>query len=1290
MNRRIALLILVLGVGALSAGLGAGAGAPPLPKGAELVFEDSFQRAELGKDWQVEKGSWELKGKANDRSVFGAGDGGTLVCTRPIGADMRIEYTAWSPHPGDRSLWLGFAKAPTGDGYQWRNGYLFQYGSYYSTRNAVQRRGAMLAGPLDAPMPVANKKSRVVVHKQGVALEMFIDGQKVFDIRDRNAGGNRRIEGRHFGFYIWGDGVHFSDVKAYRLPVSEAAEPHPLVNRLVDFEKDQAGKAPAAVVPAQSGGCTATVVDEPTFVYRPKQGEVLVRDLCVRLHDTAAGEEAHAGCHFTFDPILSGQIEVELLARSYEGRPLEVTLLGKGLAPLASVYIDAKGEFWAGAPKGGPRRLKNTIEYIHRGGESARLWLQPQRWFTVRLGFDARRGTFGVALVNFFTGFYIDGMSWVTLGEGLPLNAAGQPATGLRVRTLDRAEFLVDNIIVYGPCAETVNGKHLDLPLRTSLGLGFPLRKDPFTLGVFSHRNMPKGRGWNKTPRKRRRPTPAFVAAGARYSKLLVRQAAVAESAQEVERILSHLGDPTKEGTTQVRRARGVVAKARKSLDRLEEAYRAFGSAYVDGMDAKQLKASFEPLATTLGGELSALANELQGVVAGLATLRSRVPAAADGVSLPDRSKHELTWRDGRFRRNNVPDCYFPYHGQPIGKLAPLLGIDLDRYVVAMAGFHAAWARVPADWLQKHGPESDVWCTGRFGKPRPKPYHKGYGGNVYSGLNFWNDEVLGMMFDMGRSRAEALRKAYGNRIKECTIAAEGNTQATSGETGFNPSAVKAFRDWLRDRYGTIKRLNAAWGAAHASFDQIDQGAYKKDKPNGLLYDFQRFRQDGYWRWLGQFMKGFRTALPDVPIANDFNTPIGGMSATYGYDLTRMFEVYDIVGCHSYDIARRWPTYRLMDSLRKAYDKPIGNAEWGLGSRMPRMFDENAYLVHGLTDLFNAVAWGHSLWHVWYGPHPGWSEGFEFIEHRFDGVTLRYSSGCFPVAMARCRRIGRVAQEVPTVDPPIAILESTASFYNDLGVRSGMLSVAKAFEKERFPHDFLFERLLLDGRQSLAGKKLVVVPVGLCMPDRLQERLVAWVRGGGALVAIGPVGVFDEYGKPAGRVLQAAFPGAQWQPHEHRMSRWTVTGHPVGSVIGRYGKGGQILKARLGKGYVYMFTANVQPHSSTGFTIGDEARSFVDILAPYMTRYVWSGTGAYHLVLRRRPGPGQPLWIYVVNPDFDNAVADEIAVQEEFRAIDDVALPVPFPVPFRVENGSTRIRLNLHPGEGALLRLTPHG
>lgn len=44
-----------------------------------------------------------------------------------------------------------------------------------------------------------------------------------------------------------------------------------------------------------------------------------------------------------------------------------------------------------------------------------------------------------------------------------------------------------------------------------------------------------------------------------------------------------------------------------------------------------------------------------------------------------------------------------------------------------------------------------------------------------------------------------------------------------------PYAIRRFHDWLTKRYGTIERVNAAWGSTYANIDDIDP---QKDQPDG--------------------------------------------------------------------------------------------------------------------------------------------------------------------------------------------------------------------------------------------------------------------------------------------------------------------------------------------------------------------------------------------------------------------------------------------------------------------------
>ena len=55
-----------------------------------------------------------------------------------------------------------------------------------------------------------------------------------------------------------------------------------------------------------------------------------------------------------------------------------------------------------------------------------------------------------------------------------------------------------------------------------------------------------------------------------------------------------------------------------------------------------------------------------------------------------------------------------------------------------------------------------------------------------------------------------------------------NAWSIAGEQGgvldYSEYAVKAFRDWLQEKYGTIDKLNAAWRSNHASFAEISPAA----------------------------------------------------------------------------------------------------------------------------------------------------------------------------------------------------------------------------------------------------------------------------------------------------------------------------------------------------------------------------------------------------------------------------------------------------------------------------------
>ena len=370
--------------------------------------------------------------------------------------------------------------------------------------------------------------------------------------------------------------------------------------------------------------------------------------------------------------------------------------------------------------------------------------------------------------------------------------------------------------------------------------------------------------------------------------------------------------------------------------------------------------------------------------------------------------------------------------------------------------------------------------------------------------------------------------------------------------------------------------------------------------------------------------------------------------------------------------------RMMTSLRRVFGGESGIMEWGLGS-CGELFDERGARRATEAEFFRLAAGGRSLFNVWYGIYPGWGDCANWSDPRWSHTTLRYSAASIPVSITRLRRYERWLLDYPQVEPRVNVLECNSSFLNATplhGPRSRLVFFAQTLEKGGYDYGFLWEDLILAGKQDLKGSEVLLLPCATCLAEPVQERLREWIAAGGRAVAIAPPGVYDPWGRRSGKLLSAAFPGVQWS--EPQPGEWEAQGAatPAGAVA--HPVLGSLYRGRLGKGELLVFTkvdSNTRPEAEP---------VLLDLIRALMPRQPFcAANGRFELTLRRDE-KGRRYILTALNPDLQAPAADEIHLRYPVKEAVDVEIGLPLPL--RRASQESVVPLTLSPGEGVLIEL----
>ncbi len=336
-----------------------------------------------------------------------------------------------------------------------------------------------------------------------------------------------------------------------------------------------------------------------------------------------------------------------------------------------------------------------------------------------------------------------------------------------------------------------------------------------------------------------------------------------------------------------------------------------------------------------------------------------------------------------------------------------------------------------------------------------------------------------------------------------------------------PRAQALFRQWLRERFGTVEALNAAFGLAYwsNSLGSWDDLPDVRGTINGSLaaeYEaFQRHLVTEFLLWQRGIVDEYRR--PDQFVTHNFDYEWRGYSHALQPDADQFEEAAacTVAGCDIYhpagaaltgaeisfggDLARALKGGENFLVLETQAQGPVGRLPYPGQLRLQAF----AHLANGA----NLVEY----WH-WHSIHNG-------IECHWKGVLSHdlTPGATYREAAAIGRDFARLGSHLANLKrrSPVAVMVSNRSL---TGMKHSAAFAGPSYgDALRWLYDALF-RLnvpcdLIDGTaRDFSAYRLVVLPAMYCAPGSLTEALRSYVAGGGQVLASFRSLFADEYVK----------------------------------------------------------------------------------------------------------------------------------------------------------------------------------
>lgn len=356
---------------------------------------------------------------------------------------------------------------------------------------------------------------------------------------------------------------------------------------------------------------------------------------------------------------------------------------------------------------------------------------------------------------------------------------------------------------------------------------------------------------------------------------------------------------------------------------------------------------------------------------------------------------------------------------------------------------------------------------------------------------------------------------------------------------FCPNSQRRFRVWLKQKYGTLDAINAAWYRHFENWDQVEPPRGSTILSYTDYLDWRAFIDDKLAGDLRTRVDAIRSADRRHPITSHAASPGMFGSPTDGYgnpDDWKMAVNADYYGTSIYprhsQSTRPWP-YQMLSagldferSAGRSYGKGfwIGELQAGQGITGMRIADP----VRGADEtywMWKVVSHGARQIAI-YAYYP-MSSGFESGGYgliNLDGTLTPRSQDAGKTAQIIARE-GRELLEAKPAPAQVAVLYNRLSYMvggaqpslSRLGnaTRDSLMGLHRAFSEQQIPIDFIAPVDLIENRVS--QYKIIFLPFPVMLSKDVAEAVTRYIQNGGTVVAEARLAWNDERGFAGDRV-----------------------------------------------------------------------------------------------------------------------------------------------------------------------------